>query len=117
MLGSNKTMRTALSHHQASRVDEAEALYRQILAANPAQPDALHLLGILASQQGGVKKAIELLERAVLSRADDTDMQINLAESYPVAACPMPSMPMARHWRSAPMTPEPTTIWASPWPP
>ena len=31
---------------------DAERLYRQILAADPGNPDALHLLGLLASQVG-----------------------------------------------------------------
>ncbi len=43
---------TAVQHHQDGRVAEAEALYRQILAAEPDNSEALHLLGVLSLQQG-----------------------------------------------------------------
>ena len=46
------TLQTGLEHHQAGRFAEAETIYRQILAANPGDADALHLLGILANQTG-----------------------------------------------------------------
>ncbi len=43
---------TAVQHHQDGRVKEAEALYRQVLADAPDNPEALHLLGVLSLQQG-----------------------------------------------------------------
>ena len=39
-------------HHQAGRFAEAEAIYRQVLAADPRNAPALHLLGVLANQLG-----------------------------------------------------------------
>jgi hypothetical protein len=47
-----EAMGMALGHHQAGRWAEADALYRQILAAEPDNPDALHLRGVLAHQTG-----------------------------------------------------------------
>jgi len=38
----------ALGLHQAGETDRATALYRSILAVDPAQTDALHLLGLLS---------------------------------------------------------------------
>ena len=58
-------LRSALEHHQAGRLREAEALYRQILAAVPQHPDALHMLGILAHQTGHNEAAVELIGRAL----------------------------------------------------
>lgn len=56
---------TALSHHQAGRFAQAEALYHQILAADPNQPDALHLLGVVWHQTGRSGQALELIHRSV----------------------------------------------------
>jgi len=55
----------ALQHHQAGRLAEAEALYRQILMAQPGQPDALHLLGVVAQQSGRPEIAVELIRQAL----------------------------------------------------
>ena len=41
----------ACRHHQAGRLREAERTYRQFLAVT-RQPDALHLLGVVAYQSG-----------------------------------------------------------------
>ena len=38
----------ALQHHQAGRLTEAEALYRQILAVQPNHQRRVHHLGIIA---------------------------------------------------------------------
>jgi protein O-GlcNAc transferase len=49
-----------LKHHQAGRLAEAEACYRQALAVEPDHADALHLLGVIAYQ---VKRADLAVER------------------------------------------------------
>jgi len=43
-------LHTAVTHHRAGRMQEAEALYRSILQAHPEHPDANHNLGVLAVQ-------------------------------------------------------------------
>ena len=43
--------------HQAGRLDEAENGYRQLLAENPENAEALHLLGILRAQRGDLPEA------------------------------------------------------------
>ena len=55
----------AMRQHQAGRMAEAEALYRQVLAAEPGHPDALHGVGILAYQNGRLEEAADLIGRAV----------------------------------------------------
>jgi protein O-GlcNAc transferase len=55
----------AIEHHQAGRLKEAEALYRQILQDDPQQPDALHLLGIVALQTGRNDAAVPLIRQAL----------------------------------------------------
>ncbi|MES2126181.1 MAG: tetratricopeptide repeat protein [Pseudomonadota bacterium] len=58
-------MRDAISHHRAGRFAEAELLYQQVLQAAPDHPDALHLLGVLASQVGMHDVALDLISHAI----------------------------------------------------
>lgn len=57
-------LREAQLHHQAGRIDEAERGYRLTLDRVPAQPDALHGLGLLLYRRGEAKDAIERLAQA-----------------------------------------------------
>jgi len=56
---------TAIAHHQAGRLDDAEALYRRVLAASPAEIDALRLLGVLRFQRGDSADAEKWLHEAL----------------------------------------------------
>jgi predicted O-linked N-acetylglucosamine transferase (SPINDLY family) len=54
-----------LQHHQAGRLAEAEAEYRQVLSAQPQHASAMHHLGVIAHQVGRHELAIELIDRAL----------------------------------------------------
>jgi tetratricopeptide (TPR) repeat protein len=69
---------TAARHHQAGELPQAEAIYRQILAFKPDDPDALHLLGVLAAQTGHAD-AILLLRRAIAHRPQFPEAYSHLA--------------------------------------
>jgi protein O-GlcNAc transferase len=66
-----QALQTALHHHQAGRMADAEALYRQILAVQPNHPDALNLLGKIASQAGRHEIAADLIRRAIAVSPSD----------------------------------------------
>ena len=68
----------ALQHHQAGRIAEAEAAYRQILASDPDNFDALHLLGVTAYQLGRYDEASERILRALARNPTDAPAQNNL---------------------------------------
>ena len=51
-----QTFQIAVQHHQAGRLADAEALYRQILAAQPGHADALHFLGALPYEERSAMK-------------------------------------------------------------
>jgi len=71
----------ALQHHQAGRLAEAEALYRQILAAEPRNADALHLLGVVARQVGQNDVAVDLIRQALALRPNFPEAYSNLGNA------------------------------------
>lgn len=48
-----------------SRLEEAEAACRQVLAAEPRHPHALHMLGLIRAEAGAVEEGLVLVERAL----------------------------------------------------
>jgi len=53
------------SLHKSGRLEEARAIYRSVLERDPANADALHLLGVVANQQGDFHTAANLISRAI----------------------------------------------------
>lgn len=80
------TLRTALGCHQSGNLAQAGALYGQVLAQEPDNPNALHLMGVLAHQSGKHEAAIGYIERAQALRPDDADIRNNLGMAYLGAA-------------------------------
>jgi tetratricopeptide (TPR) repeat protein len=78
----SEALAMALEHHQAGRLQAAEQIYRQILAADPGQADALHLLGVLAHQVGKHGIAIQYIGRALTRSAEQPSFHYNLGEVY-----------------------------------
>ena len=60
-----EALKQALEHHQAGRRREAETLYREVLAHDPRNADALHLLGMLAYESGRHATATSYLAEAI----------------------------------------------------
>jgi protein O-GlcNAc transferase len=59
------TIEAAMSHHREGHLVQAEDLYLQVLQIQPDHPDALHLLGAIAHQNGDHDRAIELIDNAI----------------------------------------------------
>lgn len=74
-----KTLSLAVTHHQAGRLVEAHRLYKQVLAIDPDEPDALRLMGQLAFTAGNPAGAIDLIRRAISFRPNVVDYHIDLA--------------------------------------
>ena len=68
----------AVRHHSAGRLPEAERIYQQILKADPSQPDALHLLGVIAHQKGKNDVAVGLITKALAIKPDYANAHNNL---------------------------------------
>jgi len=56
---------TALALHQQGRLDQAAALYREILQSHPQHFDALQLLAMTEAQKGNAAAALALFEQAL----------------------------------------------------
>ena len=74
-------LQAAVSQHQAGNAAQAEQLYRQVLAIDPHQPDALHLLGVLAYQHGRADLAVPSIERAVARKPSAPSYRLNLGNA------------------------------------
>jgi len=55
----------AVSHHQQGRLNDAERLYRRILAIDARHAGSLHMLGTLAHQVGRNDVAAQLIQAAI----------------------------------------------------
>src|SRR5262245_10003302 len=66
-----KQLEQGIEFHKTGRGEDAEKVYRAVLAKVPNQPDALNLLGVLAMEAGNHEAAFDLLERAVAARPKD----------------------------------------------
>jgi len=58
-------LKESVEFHRMGNLEKAEAGYRSILEIDPAHPDALHLMGMIASQKGDYKQAVRLIREAM----------------------------------------------------
>ncbi|MCC7372816.1 MAG: tetratricopeptide repeat protein [Chloroflexi bacterium] len=68
--------------HSAGHFAEAEAIYRQILAADPTNAPALHLLGVLANQLGHAEASAALISQAIQIEPLAASYHSNLGVAY-----------------------------------
>jgi Flp pilus assembly protein TadD/2-polyprenyl-3-methyl-5-hydroxy-6-metoxy-1,4-benzoquinol methylase len=73
------TLTEAVRLHQAGQIDKAALLYRRVLAADPGNPDALHLLGMAALQQGQAREAADLIGKAIARHDRDASYHFHHA--------------------------------------
>lgn len=74
-------LRTASAQHQAGQLDVAEALYRKVLRVALEEPNALHLLGVIAYQRGDARAAVELISRALRQVPNAAEFHANLGNA------------------------------------
>ncbi|MFM9979276.1 MAG: tetratricopeptide repeat protein, partial [Burkholderiales bacterium] len=78
MEGVARTFQQAIAHHVGGRLGEAEPLYREILAFQPANFDALHLLGVVCHQTGRHEAAIGYIRQAIAVNPRQPALHSNL---------------------------------------
>src|SRR5690349_2937389 len=70
---------SGLRLHRAGRLPEAEQVYRQVLAAEPAHADAMHMLGVIASQCGQPQAALACIDQAIAIKPSAAMFHVNRA--------------------------------------
>src|ERR1700733_14180620 len=75
-----QALATAYGHWNAGQINQAELLCQKILAAWPANSDALHLLGLMSHNWGNLDLAIDYLRKACQSPRAPAVYFSNLAE-------------------------------------
>jgi tetratricopeptide (TPR) repeat protein len=78
---SQQSLDRAVEHHTAGRLSQAERIYQQILKSDPNQHVALHLLGVIAHQNGKNEIAVELITKAIAVKPDYTAAHNNLGNA------------------------------------
>ncbi len=73
---------TALRLHQSGRINDAEAVYRQVLAADPRHAGATHHLGIIALNRGNAAAAAELIGKSLAADKKNADAHYHLGLAY-----------------------------------
>jgi predicted O-linked N-acetylglucosamine transferase (SPINDLY family) len=81
MATTSEALAIAIQHHQAGRLQVAEQIYRQILAIEPNQPDASHLLGVVSAQLGKHQAGIDYISRALALRPNWAEAHNNLGKA------------------------------------
>ena len=74
-----EALETALNLHMHGDTQRAASMYRQVLERDPHNPDALHLLGVMAEQEGRHDLAVQLIGRAIALQPRAPQYHRNLA--------------------------------------
>jgi tetratricopeptide (TPR) repeat protein len=75
-------MHQAVALHQAGRLAEAEKIYRAVLAAEPGNPDALHLLGLVFFHTKRYGEALPLIGQAIRIKPRQAEFHTNLGQVH-----------------------------------
>ena len=74
-------LRQGVAYHREGRRADAQRVYRDILQHDPTEPNALHLLGILAGEAGHFEAAVDLMRRALKRDSSNAQLHNNLGEA------------------------------------
>jgi tetratricopeptide (TPR) repeat protein len=75
-------LNVGLEEHRRGQLERASRVYEAALVENPNNPDALHLVGLVALQRGEADRAVQLMGRATALKPTDPSILANLAEAH-----------------------------------
>ena len=79
---SEQKLERAIRLHNEGKLDDAEALYREVLHDAPGHQTALHLCGLIAHQRGRYREAVTLIEMALAGGATTAAIHTNCGVAY-----------------------------------
>ncbi|MBM3535452.1 MAG: tetratricopeptide repeat protein [Alphaproteobacteria bacterium] len=85
-------LETALAEHRQGRIAAAAAGYRGIIAAAPDSAEALYLLGVAESQQGGAPHGARIIGRALALNPGHAEARYNRASALGLAGASAEAM-------------------------
>ena len=74
----SQQLELASQQHDRGQLDQAETVYRRILAVEPQNPRALQLMGVMLHHRGNSPAGIELIRRAIQINPLSADFHSNL---------------------------------------
>lgn len=77
-----EAIQQGLAHQRSGNLPAAEQIYRQVLTVAPRHPDAQHLLGLIAAQQGRASEAIARIGAAIAEAGTAPLFHHNLGNVY-----------------------------------
>ena len=78
-------LQAAVQAYQSKNLDGAEAIFKQIHAVNPKEPNALHLLGCIYKDRGQLQQAVELIQASIREDASNPIPFLNLGKILAIA--------------------------------
>lgn len=82
MTGVSPLFLAAFEAHRAGRIAEAERGYRAVLQKEPRNPDAWHLLGLIAQHHRDLPTAVEYVQKALALSGPNASFLTNLGVIY-----------------------------------
>jgi protein O-GlcNAc transferase len=82
----------AVELHRAGKLDAAKAAYLAVLEADPGNPDAYNLLGMVWHELGDHDRAVTFTELALSHRPDTADFRLNLGLALMAQGHAMPAI-------------------------
>ena len=80
---------TAIKFQRQGRLEEAEAIYREILKIEPSHVGAMHNLGLVFHSNGKYKEAVEIIGKAIIQSPEVADLHSNIAASQLALGLPI----------------------------
>ena len=99
----------AVQYFQQGDLPRATALLDQVLAAQPRNFDALHILGVIQAMQGKRAAAIELFRKALSLNKNHSFLQFNMAKA--LSESDQDAEALVHHKRATQLAPDHAEAW------